>query len=158
MSAQTPMQVLYPLNTMLFAFCTSESSAKRINEVVAHVQYFPFAILFTASFMVLDALLVPVAYVSHLGVLIKKVTEASNMSKSCDAIFNVLRFMFIGLLLLVLSIVVDTAVFAYNLYTSSKLQYDPAQIQLMKDAETLTKEALLLFESVCDEIIEVKRK
>lgn len=65
-------------------------------------------------------ILVPIAYVSHLLILTASIFD----QKSCNGIMKksvlTLKFMVGGLLYLVISLVCDTLVFTYNMFTELK--------------------------------------
>ena len=84
--------------------------------------YSPIAIVITSLFILFTTLQAPVAWFSHLIVLIQTITGVNeNMddtSEKLNRLYTIIVFFLFGLPILLISIPVDGFVFFYNLFTS----------------------------------------
>ena len=81
--------------------------------------YFPFAIIITTVFLVLNIATVPVSYSVHIVRLLTSLIREPNLCKMVIQIFLTAKFAIYGLVYFPVAVVVDTFVFFGNLYTEA---------------------------------------
>lgn len=98
-----------------------EEFLKKYNMFLCHILYSMQALLFTSIFTVFNILYVPVTYVKHTIRLIQTLTDADEtmdeLDEKIERFKTILKFMFGGLFVLLISVPIDSFVFLYNLYT-----------------------------------------
>lgn len=139
-----------PLNLMILPFwwitifpCFSDEFHVVYNEFLCQLLYAPLALLFTLLFTIANVVTVPFAYVGHLYSLIRTLTDADEtmdeLEEKLERAFTIVKFFFFAPFILVVSIPVDSFVFAYNLYT------DPEEDE-HDDLPIFSQESLLKFD------------
>ena len=153
--AQSPFNIVLTLMTpceILGRWCgyTSES----INKIFTIILYIPNAVIVIALFTFANAVLIPIAYVTHLLILTATIFD----QESCKGIMRrcvlTLKFMFGGLLYLMISLVWDTLVFSYNMFTVLKKD----ELNIRDETKRYTVEGITLFSETCDEVLELLEK
>ena len=117
-----------PLNAMILPFwwitifpCFSDEFHLVYNEFLCHLLYAPLAVLFTIVFTVINCIAVPISYFLHIYNLVRTLTDADEtmdeFEEKVERFFTIVKFFFFAPFILIVSIPVDSFVFAYNLYT-----------------------------------------
>jgi hypothetical protein len=74
--SQPPLNIVLSCFTpFVIAFSKDEEKIYKINEFICHVLYFPFAVMVTLVFTVLNAFTMPIAYIVHTMRLLFSVIE-----------------------------------------------------------------------------------
>ena len=149
------MQILNIITVPLLEIssCFGPGCTEAINEFFAYVHYFPVAVCVTAAFAIQHAITVPFAYLLHLMRLIESLScsKASKHSTSVG-ICSVLVFLVFGLPWLILSVAIDTLVFAKNLFSAP--DKDPTQEIEKNEVETFERSTFDLMIKLCAEFME----
>ena len=102
-------------------FNLSDSVLKAYNKFLCHLLYFPLAISFTVFFTFINIFLMPIAYFKHCFILIQTLTDSNetmdDLSEKIRRLFTIIKFIFGGPIILIISIFSDMIIFLYNLYT-----------------------------------------
>ena len=102
-------------------FNLSDSVLKAYNKFLCHLLYFPLAIFFTVFFTFINIFLMPIAYFKQSYILIQTLTDSNetmdDLSEKIRRLFTIIKFIFGGPIILIISIFSDMIIFLYNLYT-----------------------------------------
>ena len=150
--AHTPMQVLYPIVIALLNLCPNDYVVWLLNETFANIFFLPVGLIVTAFFTFLNTLLMPVAYFSHIYTLSSNIRGKENGTQKVKRSIICCRFAIFGLIWMLLSLIIDTIVFFYNLYTEPKKKIDQKQ---QDDLDQFKRYGLQTFEDTVDDATEV---
>ena len=114
------------------------------------ILYIPNALIVIAVFIGANAVIAPIAYVTHLLTLATSVFH----QESCRGIVRrcclTLKFLLGGLIYLTISVVWDPVVFIYNLFTELKKD----ELNIRNETKRFSVEGIKLFQETCDEVLE----
>jgi hypothetical protein len=114
--------------------------------------YFPIAVVVTCIFTVSNAFYVPIAWLKHLLALIGTLTSSSELLDEWSEKFvrfkTVVLFLIFGLVILTLSLPIDSYVFFYNLYTIPAKEYEEEDLD-----DLVTAKELEIMQTSCAETL-----
>ena len=110
----------------------------------------PNAVIVIGVFTAANAGLIPIAYTTHLLTLSTSIFSQDNLKGMIRRFFLTLKFMVGGLIYLSISLVWDSIVFTYNMFTEMKKD----ELNIRDETKRYTVEGIKLFQETCDEVLE----
>ena len=154
--AQQPLDIVTLPFQLLTILPLSESFLTNYNSFLCHVLYFPIALVFTITFIIVNIVLTPIAYVSHIISLIQTITNSDEtmdeFSEKLNRVFTIIKFILFGMFYLIFAIFANTAIFFYNLYTLPEEASMPVEFTKISDA------SLTLFKHEATEYLKEYKK
>ena len=120
--AQTPFNVFLPLAMPVLAITerTNPDNLETINNRIAMMLYMPTALSVTIVFTVSNTVIAPFAYIWKIFMLADDAVKQTSLTNFVQKVCNILQFMTVGILVLIISILVDPIIFFLNLYNEPK--------------------------------------
>ena len=94
----------------------SRSGLKLMNTLFSAFHYGPAAVIIIVIFVVKSTVMMPFAFLKHLGKLTTNMFESESADQMQNRFQSVLFFLTFGLIMMVISLIVDPIVFTYNLF------------------------------------------
>lgn len=110
----------------------------------------PNAVIVIGVFTAANAGLIPIAYATHLLTLGSSIFSQDTFKGMIRRFFLTLKFMVGGLIYLLISLVWDSIVFTYNMFTEMKKD----ELNIRDETKRYTVEGIKLFQETCDEVLE----
>jgi len=126
----------------------SRKDKERENYIFTSILYMPNALIILMVFTISNIIIIPFAYLYHCKVLFVSIFNVE-CHDICRRVKLTLYFATAGLVLLILSVPVDTVVFMYNLFTEPKKD----ELKAKEGTKLFTREGISIFEDACDEVI-----
>jgi hypothetical protein len=115
--------LLIPIYWMVLFFQGKHEYLKWFNDFMCRITYFPVALVMTAVMCVSNIVLLPLVYLYHNFILLKKIFTASTCRRAGRRTVTFLQFLSVGLVLLIVSLIMDPIYFLILLYTKTDDQY-----------------------------------
>lgn len=113
-------------------FIKDEKKLKIFNKVLCHILYIPFLILVCIFYTLVNALILPFAYVVQEYRLFISIFYQENLKEAAHMVKTLLIFTIFGPIILTLSLIPNLVILIINLYTEPTLrQEDLPKHQLM---------------------------
>jgi hypothetical protein len=154
--SQAPFNLLIlPFQGFMF-YPFDDETYKRYNEQLCKILYFPVAVIVTTFFTLLNLLIFPFSYLTHLWALINSILNSDeqmdDLSEKIQRVYTILKFAVAGPFFLLYSVPVDTYVFFINMYTQ-----DPESAS-EEDTSKFTEKAINILIAILNENIEESLK
>ena len=135
--------------------CISDEFLLSYNEFLCYCLYFPISIFITSIFVVVNVIMVPIAWLSHTWALFATIIAndetMDEFEEKLQRFFTVIQFFLIGFPYLLVSIPLDIVVFYYNLFTVPEEVYKEERVIFSEDS-------LFKFNLSLDESLKERRK
>ena len=100
------------------------------NLILLHIEYFPLLILLTSTFLALNLIIIPIAYIKGIYVNVQQLFNTKIKSNLSMKISKLTTFVFFGIIILLMNLCSDLIVFIQHCYQDNMSYRKPLKNSL----------------------------
>ena len=149
-----------PFNLMVIPFQwitifpLKEAFLKKYNQFLCHILYAPVGLVVTITFTCINIVMLPIVYLKHTWVLASTLMSQDEtideFKEKVKRMKTILKWIFIGPIVLLCSIPIDSCIFVYNLYTKEDEHCACGATAAVEEIGSIEKKALKILVDCCD--------